>query len=196
MSETDAGRNLSYSFRPSLVGGTWSFRLGEDDLYWDSGSQTGRISYDDITRVRLSYQPRSMQRHRFLTELRSQGGPKVSIFSTSWKSISELERLDRPYHDFVVALHRRLGARGRPIEFIGGINPVKFWIAVVLFVPLTAGIIGVAVRAFQQDAHVAAMLIIAFLALFLFQGVNYFRRNRPVRYRPDAVPQGLLPSAS
>jgi len=195
MSETDAGQNVSYSFRPSLIGGTWSFSLGEDDLYWDSGRQTGRISYDDIRRVRLSYQPRSLQRHRFLTELRCEGGPKVSILSTSWKSISELERLDRPYHDFVVALHQRLGARGRAIEFIGGINPVKFWVALVLFVPLVAGIIGVAVRAYQQDAYVAALLIVAFLALFLVQGVNYFRRNRPVRYRPDAVPQELLPKA-
>ena len=195
MPETDAGQNVSYSFRPSLIGGTWSFSLGEDDLYWDSGRQTGRISYDDIRRVRLSYQPRSLQRHRFLTELRCEGGPKVSILSTSWKSISELERLDRPYHDFVVALHQRLGARGRAIEFIGGINPVKFWVALVLFVPLVAGIIGVAVRAYQQDAYVAALLIVAFLALFLVQGVNYFRRNRPVRYRPDAVPQELLPKA-
>jgi hypothetical protein len=195
MSETDPGPNPSYSFRPSLVGGAWTFHLGEDDLYWDSGGETGRIPYDDITRVRLSYQPRSMQRHRFLTELRSQGGRKVSILSTSWRSISELERLDRPYHDFVVALHQRLGARGRPIEFIGGINPVKFWAALVLFGPLIAGIIGVAVRAYQQDAHVAALLIVAFLALFLFQGVNYFRRNRPLRYRPDAVPRELLPNA-
>ena len=195
MSETDAGQNLSYSYRPSLIGGTWRFRLGKDDLHWDSGSQTGQIPYDGITRVRLSYQPRSMQRHRFLAELWSQGGPKVSILSTSWKSISELERLDRPYRDFVVALHQQLAARARPIEFAGGTNPVKFWIAVVVFVPLVAGIIGVAVRAFHQDAHVAALLIVAFLALFLLQGVNYFRRNRPVRYRPDAVPPELLPNA-
>jgi hypothetical protein len=136
-----------------------------------------------------------MQRHRFLTQLWSREGRKVSILSTSWKSISELERLDRSYRDFVVALHQRLGARGRPIDFIGGINPVKFWIALLVFAPLIAGIIGVAVRAYQQDAHFAAMLIVAFLALFLLQGVNYFRRNWPVRYRPDAVPPGLLPNS-
>ncbi len=195
MSETDPGQNLSYSFRPSLIGGTWSFRLGQDDLYWDSGTQTGQIPYDGITRVRLSYQPRSLQRHRFLTELWSRGGPKVSILSTSWKSISELERMDRSYRDFVVGLHERLAARTGPIEFIGGTNPVKFWISIVLFVPLVAGIIGVAVQAFRQDAYIAALLIVAFLAVFLLQGVNYFRRNRPVRYRPDAVPPGLLPNA-
>ena len=195
MSETAPDQDPAYSFRPSLIGGAWSFRLGEDAIHWTSGTDSGRIPYDDVKRVRMSYRPRSMQRHRFLTELRTHSGPKVTIISTSWKSISELERLDRSYQDFVVALHKRLGARGRPIEFIGGANPVKFWISLVLFVPLVAGIIGVAVRAFREDAHVAALLIVAFLAVFLFQGVNYFRRNRPVRYRPDAVPPALLPNA-
>jgi hypothetical protein len=195
MSETEPGHDPTDSFRPSLIGGAWSFRVGADALHWTSGSDSGRISYDDIKRVRLSYRPRSMQRHRFLTELWTLAGPKVTILSTSWKSISELERLDRPYRNFVLALHQQLAARGRSIEFIGGTNPAKFWVGLVVFVPLVAGIIGVVIRAFQQDAHFAALLIVAFLALFLLQGVNYFRRNRPVRYRPDAVPPELLPSA-
>ena len=141
----------------------------------------------------MSYRPRSMQRHRFLTELRTHSGPKVTIISTSWKSMSELERLDRPYQDFVIALHQRLGAR--PVEFIGGNNPVKFWVSLVIFVPLIAGIIGVAVRAFREDAPIAALLIVGFLAVFVWQGANYFRRNRPVRYEPNTVPPGLLPNA-
>ena len=195
MSETAQGQEPTYSFRPSLIGAAWSFRLGEDAIHWTSGSDSGRIPYDDVKLVRMSYRPRSMQRHRFVTELRTHSGPNVTIISTSWRSISELERLDRPYQDFVVALHKRLGARSRPIEFIGGTNPVKFWISLVNFVPLLAGIVGVAVRAFREGAHIAALLIVGFFAVFLWQGANYFRRNRPVRYQPNAVPPGLLPTA-
>ena len=33
----------------------------------------------------------------------------------------------------------------------------------------------------------------AFLALFLWQAGNYFRRNRPGRYTPQALPPELMP---
>ena len=196
MSETEPGQDPTYSYKPSMLGGIWSFRAGADVLHWTSGSDSGRIPYEHIKRVRLSYRPRSMQRHRFLTELWTHNGPKVTILSTSWKSMTELERMDRPYRDFVLALHRHLAARPRSIEFIGGNNPVKFWVGVVIFAGLVAGMLGVAIRAVQQDAHVAALLIVGFLVVFLLQAGNYFRRNRPVRYQPDAVPPGLLPNAS
>ena len=41
--------------------------------------------------------------------------------------------------------------------------------------------------------NVLGLVIAAFLALFLWQGGNFFRRNRPGLYRPDAPPEELLP---
>jgi hypothetical protein len=38
-----------------------------------------------------------------------------------------------------------------------------------------------------------AAFIAALLALFVWQGSNFFRRNRPSDYRPDALPPELLP---
>ncbi len=195
MSENGPSQDPTYSYKPSLIGGAWGFQAHEDALHWNSGSGSGRIPYEDIKRVRLSYRPRSMQRHRFLAELWTHNGPKVTILSTSWKSMTELERLDAQYRDFVLALHRHLAARMRPIEFIGGNNPIKFWVGVVVFAALVVGMLGVIIRALQQDAPVAALLIVGFLVVFVLQAGNYFRRNRPVRYRPDAVPPELLPNA-
>ena len=39
----------------------------------------------------------------------------------------------------------------------------------------------------------AAALVGAFFALFAWQSGAFFRRNRPGRYRPDAVPADLVP---
>jgi len=49
------------------------------------------------------------------------------------------------------------------------------------------------VRALQAHTISVAAFIAAFLALFLWQGGNFFRRNKPGRYRPDALPPELLP---
>ena len=38
-----------------------------------------------------------------------------------------------------------------------------------------------------------ALFIVAFLGLFLWHGSNYFRRNRPGVYAPDALPDLLVP---
>ncbi len=49
------------------------------------------------------------------------------------------------------------------------------------------------VRALKADAIGGAALIGAFLVLFLWQTGNYFRRNRPGVYRPEALPAELMP---
>jgi hypothetical protein len=35
--------------------------------------------------------------------------------------------------------------------------------------------------------------VTAFLGLFLWQAGNFFRRNRPGPFRPDAIPDSVLP---
>ena len=48
-------------------------------------------------------------------------------------------------------------------------------------------------RALQAHTLGGAAFIVGFLALFLWQGGNFFRRNRPGSYRPDALPPELMP---
>jgi hypothetical protein len=48
-------------------------------------------------------------------------------------------------------------------------------------------------RALQSGALAGAAFIAAFLGLFLWHGGNFLRRNRPGLYRPDALPEMLLP---
>lgn len=194
MSETEPDQDPTYAYRPSLAGAPWMFRLGADALHWESGRRSGRVEYNQIKRVRLLYRPGSMQPHRFIAEVRSHGAPKLTIVSTSWKTITEVERLDRPYRNFVIALHRRLA--GLPVELIAGLKPPVFLLAVVLFVVTALGMGAVAIRAVQEGAGVAALLICAFVALFVWQTANYVWRNRPVRYVAPDVPESLLPKAS
>ena len=54
-------------------------------------------------------------------------------------------------------------------------------------------LVGLTVRSLQLGEWAAAALIVGFVVVFAVQIGNYFRRNRPGSYRPEAVPASVLP---
>ena len=105
-----ANGNLTYSYRPSLLGAPWVFTLTDHGMDWTAGNRSGRVRYRDVRRLRLSFKPASMQTHRFLTEIWAEGAPKLQIVSASWKSMVEQERCDGPYAAFITELAARTPA--------------------------------------------------------------------------------------
>jgi hypothetical protein len=193
--EGPASDGLTYSYRPSLVGAPWEFRLGEHGIDWSAGAKSGHLPYAGVRRVRMSFRPGNMQLYRFVTEVWGQGAPRLVLASTSWKSMVEHERLDRRYAAFVAELHRRLAQTAPPARYEQGSYPLRYWPGIVVFIAVSLGLAALIARALQAHAVGGTALIVAFLALFLWQGGDYFRRNRPRRYRPDALPAELMPKA-
>jgi len=183
----------TYSYRPSLLGAPYEFRLGENGLDWSVGRKSGRVAWRDVHRVRLSFRPTGMQSYRFVTEIWAAGAPKLAIMSTSWKSMVVQERLDRSYAGFVAELHRRLAQAQTRARFEQGTNPIQYWPGLVVFVGVSLALAFLVVRALQAHATSGALFIAGFLALFLWRGGDFFRRNRPRLYRADALPPELLP---
>jgi hypothetical protein len=184
---------LDYAYRPSLLGAAIEFRLLDETLDWRSGSRSGEVRLRDVRMVRMTFKPASMQPYRFVTEIWSEGAPKLEIVSSSWRSMVEQERLDRPYAAFVSELHRRIARAGAPARFVQGKPALLYWPGLVLFVVVALLLAALVPRALQAHTLGGAAFIVGFLALFLWQGGNFFRRNRPGQYRPDAPPPELLP---
>src|SRR4051794_20462331 len=126
------GDDVSYSYKSSVIGAPFEFRLASDVLHWGKGGSRGRTPYRQIRRVRLGFRPMTMQNHRFITEIWTDG-PKLTIASTSWKSMVEHERLDAPYRAFVAELCRRIGAAGGRTVFQTGSPLILYWIGGVGF---------------------------------------------------------------
>jgi hypothetical protein len=188
-----ADTGVAYAYRPSLLGAVWQFKLVNDGIEWVTGRRSGHIPFRNVRRLRMSFKPANMQSRRFLTEVWAEGAPKLAIVSSSWKSMVEQEQLDGPYSAFVVELHRRLAEAATPVRYEQGTRALMYWPGLVLSVGVALGLCVLIVRALQVDAMSGAAFIAAFLALFLWQGGNYFHRNRPGVYRPDALPPALLP---
>ncbi len=171
-----------------------TFRLTADAIVWEAGSKSGRVPYRAVRRVRMTFKPVSMQSYRFVTEIWAERASRLKIISTSWKSMMEQERLDAPYTAFVGELHRRLHAAGAQVDYVRGGNPLIYWPGLVMFVVVAFGLAAVIVRALQAHAFSGALIVAAFLVFFLWQSGNLFRRNRPGRYAPEALPEELLPA--
>jgi hypothetical protein len=190
-----AGEGAAYSYRPSLLGAGWAFKLTPNGIAWSAAARSGLMAFDKVRRLRMSYVPMSMQSHRFVTELWAADGTKLRIVSTSWKSMVEQVRQDAAYATFVGELHRRLAAAGVPVRCEKGRAPWLYWPGVAIFVAVALGLALLIVRALQADAIAGALFIAAFLALFLWQAGSFFRRNRPGLYALTTPPRDLMPNA-
>ncbi|MCX7298626.1 MAG: hypothetical protein WCG00_11175 [Hyphomicrobiales bacterium] len=182
-----------YSYRPSLMGAPWVFHLTSDGLAWENGRRSGHVLYRDIRRVRLSFKPVSLQTQRYVMEVWASGAPKLQAVSSSWKSMVEHERLDKAYCAFVAELHRRMAEANAPVSFEHGSHPLRYWPGLAIFAAVSLGLAFLILRALQSEAPAGAAFVAAFLGLFIWHGANYFRRNRPGVYTPNALPELLLP---
>lgn len=193
----NASNELVYSYRPSLLGAAWSFRLTAGGMAWNAGRRSGLMPYRAIRQIRLSYKPVSMQSQRFLTEIWADGAPKLEIVSSSWKSMMEQERQDKTYAAFVVELHRRVaqvaGQGQPPVAYVQGSLPLLYWPGLAVFGGVSLGLAWLTVRALESNASAGAAFIGAFMLLFLWQGGNFFRRNKPGTYGPEQLPAALMP---
>jgi len=184
---------LSYGYKPSLFGAPLEFELKTEGLQWRIGMRSGLIRYDRIRRVRLSFRPVTMQSYRFMTEIWSEGMPRIRIASTSWRGIVEQERKDEAYCAFIVELHRRIAAAGTKTKFLTGVPPVIYWFGVAVFAAVALGLAALSVRALRLSEWGGAVLVGGFFALFLWQLGAFFHRNRPGAYLPNDVPAIVLP---
>jgi hypothetical protein len=190
---TSGDSDIAYAYKSSVVGAPFELRMTPGALAWAKGPISGQVPYGRIRRIRLGFRPVTMQNYRFVTEIWPEGAPKLTIASTSWKSMVEQERLDAAYRTFVTELCRRIGLSGGQTVFQTGSPPLLYWPGVAIFVGASLALAGLIVRALQTAAWSGAAFIAAFLGLFLWQAGTFCRRNRPGPFQPDAVPEAVLP---
>ncbi len=184
---------LSYAYKASLILSAHQFELDDAGLHWRIGGRSGVWPLASIVQVRLSYRPVSMQARRFRADIRNDLGQQLSIFSTSWQTVALMEPQDTGYRAFILALHSRLLAIGSKAEFVAGLKPWLYRIAMTILALVGLTIVGLFVRALWTGLWAGALFVVAFAALFVWQIGGFMRRNRPRQYSPDHVPDDLVP---
>lgn len=185
--------DVTYSFKPSLMGAPQEFRVGTDALYWQVGQYQGRIPYRAIKAVRLSFRPMTMQTQRFVAEIWADDAPKLTVASASVRGIVEMLRQDAAYAAFVRALHWQMTARGAKPQLLAGSSHYLYWPGIVLFGLLGPALIVMLVHSVQAGAGAGAAIVGLVMLYFFSQMAMFFWRNWPSAYDADALPERVLP---
>lgn len=184
---------IRYAYKASLVGSAHQFELTERGLSWHVGGRAGVWDYREITSVRLSYRPVSMQARRFRADLTKAGGGWLPIFSTSWQTAALMVPQDNDYRAFVIELHRRMAQAGSEAVLTGGLHPRLYGAAIACVALLAIAMAGLLLRSLMTGQWAGALFLIGFAALFAWQVGGFIRRNRPLTYTFDDLPESLLP---
>lgn len=183
----------SYAYKASLIGSAHRFELTDEGLSWHIAGRSGVWRYDEISAVRLSFRPVSMQQHRFRADVSRASGGRIAILSTSWQTAALMAPQDRGFRDFLVELHARMAKAGSRAELTAGLGR-KTYAAVLAFMAMLAVLMaGLLIRALMIGEFAGVLFILGFAALFAWQVGGFVRRNQPRSYGFDRLPRSLLP---
>lgn len=183
----------SYAYKASLIGSAHRFELTDEGLSWRIAGRSGVWRYNEISAIRLSFRPVSMQQHRFRADVSRASGGRIAILSTSWQTAALMAPQDSGFRDFLVELHARMAKAGSRAELTAGLGR-KTYAAVLAFLAMLAvAMAGLLIRALMIGEFAGVLFILGFAALFAWQVGGFVRRNQPRSYSFDQVPRSLLP---
>jgi hypothetical protein len=192
-SGVEPAAGASYAYKASLIGSAHRFELTEEGLSWHIAGRTSLWRYDEISAIRLSFRPVSMQQHRFRADVSHTGGGRIAILSTSWQTAALMAPQDNGFRNFIVGLHARMAQAGSHAELTAGLGRRTYATMLAFLAVLAVAMTGLLIRALAIGEFAGALFIIGFAALFAWQIGGIVRRNQPRSYSFDRVPSALLP---
>lgn len=157
------------------------------------GRKSGLWRYADITSVRLSYRPVSMQSRRFRADIGNNDGERIAVLSTTWQTVALMAPQDRDYRAFIVELHRRLASAEGRIVLSGGLRPWIYNAGLAVMALVAIAMSGLLARAVAVGEFGGILFIAGFAALFGWQIGGFILRNKPRNYTFEDLPKELLP---
>jgi hypothetical protein len=184
---------VRYAYKASLIGAAQHFELTDEGLSWRFAGRSGVWPYAEISAVRLSYRPVSMQSRRFRADIDRAGGGRLAILSTSWQTAALMAPQDGDYRAFMVQLHRRMQQARSTAALTGGLGARLYAAAVVSLALVGIAMAGLLVRAIATGEFAGVVFLVGFAALFAWQVGGFMMRNRPRTYTFERLPAALLP---
>jgi hypothetical protein len=187
------GPLLVYEHRAKPYAQEARFEMKRDVLAVTQGSRSGDFAYGDITMVRLLYKPRNTTNEGYQAKLYRKDRRTVGLTNLTWKSLVDLDRQDADYATFVKTLIQRIATANPNVVLEAG---MPRWLHILTAVAGGIAMIAlvlVGIAALRQGGWPMALMTVAIGAYFVWWTWRYLGRNRPRRFRPDAIPPDVMP---
>ncbi len=153
-----------------------------------------RFAFADIVRMRLRFDPTRFDHQRHRCEITMRDRTKVSIWSTHYVSVGEFENRAATYTPLVRALVARTAAANPACDFRVGKKGWLYWAEFAFFLAMFTLLVFVLMAfggyGLSGLVIVKLVIIVGFIPLLL----RYMHKNRPGRFKPDAIPEDGLPT--
>jgi len=189
----------AYIARANVLEYEATWRLGADALELQGGPASTpdavmRVPYREIVAVRLSYAPSRFDHARYRCDLHMRSGQRLAILSTHYAGIANFEDRGASYAPFVRALIARVAEANPAVRLQSGKN-VLVYMAEHVFLIVAFALLVVVLSAFGpsylSESSTKLLVVVAAIPVL----IAYARKNCPRRFRPDGIPDDVLPAA-
>jgi hypothetical protein len=184
---------ILYSHRPKPFAAELELELTAFELIATRGRSVQRFPLTAIEKVTLAFSPRNTAHNAFLCSVRATDGKSIKFDSLSWKSLIETEKKNADFTRFVSTLCERAEAGSPQVELHAGVVPFKHTGMLVIGILMLLGLAASAVYAIGNKSTLVGCVALFMLAYLSWWMWDYLTRNRPTRFRADAIPPSVLP---
>lgn len=186
-----------YTYRLNILTPETTIWLGAEAFQViEKAGRQRTISYDDVSGVRLSYEPTRFTSDLYLCRiyLTGQTAPVATISSTFYHGVLSFDPQLGAYRRLVLALHRKLSERGGSVAYRAGASAFAYW-GNAIFLSVVVVFSAMLLIPIVADVHLTGSnwFKIALIAFLVPVVAAWFWANRPRGYDPKAVPRELLP---
>ena len=190
-----SSEEFKFAYKPRLMAPAYEFSLSKDSLDWAVGPRSGRVGYPMIRRIRLGYKPTNMANSRFIAEIWPLNAPKLTMQSVSARNVIDVTDHRAEYVRFLTELHRRTEAAKANCVYEAGFPAWRWWPSLILGVLTVGALLYVLGQSLFSGQFLLTGILSGIGLWFLWQIWNIVTRNRPRIYRPDAIPEDVLPKS-
>jgi hypothetical protein len=184
---------LAYQHRAKPYAQEARFEMRPDHLAVTQGGRSGDFAYRDILMVRLIYKPRNTTNEGYQAKLYRRDRKTVALTNLSWKSLVDLERQDADYAAFVRALVGRIASANPSVVLEAGFPRWLHAVTTAAGLIAILALIFVGIQALRHGGWPMALMTVAIGLYFCWWTARYLARNRPRRFRADALPPDVMP---